>query len=177
MPASRSYIKVNQTGNWNGLLRAFRDMGFDINTAARNGQQEAAKKLIKIVKGHIINQDLPWPKLNEHTKNAKNSSDILIDTRLYFESINYWWENKTIKAGVKRGLHYPSGVEISNVAAMLEFGTSKMPDRPVWGPSLEEIGGKEGLRDIVAESIVRKLQRTFAGTPAQITKDWVMSYY
>lgn len=152
-------------------------MGFDVDVAVRSGQVQAAKRLVKIVKGHITKQDLPWVQLSAETKAMKGHSDILLDTKLYFESINYWWENKILKVGVKRGLHYDSGVEISNVAALLEFGTRKMPARPLWGPSIQEIGGKEGIQNIVADAIVRKLQRTFAGTPAVITRDWVKSYY
>lgn len=176
MPSFRSFLKINTIGNWGGVMKAFTEMGFDINQAAKNGQISAAKKILKLVKNHIQKQDLPWEQLQRSTIRRKNSSDIYLDTHIYFESINYWWENKIIKIGVKRGISYPSnGPEVAQVGIWMELGTKYMPARPVWGPSIEELG-KEGIKNIVADTIVRKLERTFKGTPAQITRGWVLSH-
>lgn len=104
------------------------------------------------VQDHIRNQDLGWAPLSASTVARKGFAEIYVETFTFVESV---------KAQVSRGGrfsihlkvaptggHGPSGLSMSVLASMLEFGTKKMPARPVWRPVMSEVRGMPEYRSL-----------------------------
>lgn len=155
------YIRISVIGNWQGEMRKMRMLAPDIYSSALWGQEKAARKLVKIVKGHLINQDLKdWTQLSEKTLKRKTDWRILIDSETYLNNIKAFRKGYVYYAGVKRGVTQPNGIETARVAAIHEFrslATKGAPRRPLWAPSIEEMGGAKGIRNIVIKAIAAKL--------------------
>ena len=156
-----AFIHIRTIGPWRRELRKMRNLAPDIHASAMWGQEKAARRLVKIVKGHLINQDLKeWPPLAPSTVRRKDDWRILIDSETYLNNIKHFRKGYTYYAGVKRGVTQPNGIETARVAAIHEFksmATAGGPRRPLWVPSIEEMGGKKGLRNIVKAVILAKL--------------------
>lgn len=80
-----------------------------------------------------------WEPLNpdylQWKKDNNLSENIWEATSLAKESIGVWRSNDKYVVGVKRNIKYPgSNVPVYKVIRMLEFGTSKMPARPLFLP-------------------------------------------
>jgi hypothetical protein len=147
-------------GNWERVTRAIEDLPKSIRVASVRGQKKAAEKLIKIVKGHINNQDLGWFQRSDSTHSG--DSRILVDTEAYLNAIKFWRVGELYYAGVKRTAFNSKGERISDYALINEFGSARIPARPLWGPSFEEMGGEKGIKRIVSREIhnqARKLRQ------------------
>lgn len=155
-------IQIKTIGLWQRELRKMRYLPRDIKVSSNWGQQKAAQKLVGIVKGHLEKQDLPWAPLAESTKRTKYDWRTLIESETYINNIKAFRKGGVYYAGVKRGVTEPNGIETSVVAAMHEFGSGGsgigLPARPLWAPSLKEMGGTRGIRKIVMQAIARKLR-------------------
>jgi hypothetical protein len=140
------FLKIKLVGKWGLAKNAIATLPESIQRSYRAGQEKYAKKLVKTVKDHIKNQDLNWQPLAESTKKRKGHDTILIDTKAYIESVQIYTQNKSVQVGVKRGLVNPkSGIEISRYASLNEYGSDKKPARPVWEPSIKELGGQKAI--------------------------------
>lgn len=134
----RNAVNVKILGNWKGAVVAYNRMRPEIRKAIVNGQTRYARRLVKVVKGHIIKQDLPWEPASEN----KRGNMLMIDTSDYYTSIKYWQKNYELYVGVpKHFIHGKTGKPLWKVASWQEHGTKKIPARPLWGPSIEEVGG------------------------------------
>lgn len=175
-PKRLSPFLVKKIGNWDGAMDFFKQMGMRVKTVTLQSQKEICKELRDRVIKHIVAQDLEWPSLSEITKKIKNQTNkdlILIDTELYMKSIKMWQVGNTWIVGVKKGIVYRrkgSFMSVDRVAILLEFGTTRMPARPLWQPTMNELGGAKGIRNYVAKKIYEKLKDQAKGTPVQITK-------
>ena len=154
MPA----LQFTPFGDWNRANIATKLLPTTIRRSALYGQEKAVRKLAKIVKAHIASQDLP--SLSGPKKKIREDSRHLIDTATYLESIGVWQQGYTYFVGVKSGLIEPSGIEIAKLAYILEVGTrdKRIPARPVWGPSIEEMGGMKGIADIALKVLMAKFK-------------------
>lgn len=152
-------ISFTPFGDWDRARIMVKAMPATIRRSMMYGQEKAVRKLAKIVKAHISSQDLsvfsqyPKKKISEHGSNR-----LLIDSATYWESINVWQSQYTFYVGVKAGLIEPNGNEIAKVASWLETGTRNIPARPVWGPSIEEMGGMQGINKIVYLVLLAKFK-------------------
>lgn len=160
-----AFIRIKTIGPWKRELRKMRMLAPDIHASAMWGQMKAAKRLVKIVRGHLRNQDLKdWPPLAESTIRKKGGDTrILIHSETYYNNIKAFRKGYIYYAGVKRGVTEPNGIETARVAAIHEFkslaASSGHPPRPLWAPSIKEMGGMTGIRDIVVSVIVAKLMK------------------
>ena len=157
-------VTVKPFGNWAGARNMTSTLDKSIKRSIRAAEEKIAKKLIKIVKGHIMNQDLPWEKLTARTvANKKGNSLIYLDKRIYINSISFWQEGYSVNIGIKKGIIHPHSkkkVEVWKIASWMEYGTSKMKERPIWGPSVREMGGRgKGMNSIVKETVERRLAK------------------
>lgn len=154
-------ILIKTIGPWKRELRKMRLLAPDIWASALWGQQKAAKRLVKIVKNHIIKQDLKdWAPNAPSTKRRKDDWRVLVDSETYLNNIKAFRKKFVYYAGVKRGVTEPNGNETARIAAIHEFksmATKGGPRRPLWQPSIQEMGGKKGIRNIVRAAIIAKL--------------------
>ena len=155
-PGSKNIV-IEKFGNWEAAARGLAVLGPELASAAMWGQQKAAEKYIKIVKGHIDNQDLGWVPLSENT----NSGDtrILVDTEAYRSAIKAWRTGYVYYAGVKSSATNHRGTSIVDYATMHEHGWGHVPKRALWEPSYHEMGGAAGMTAIITAAIYNKLQR------------------
>ena len=146
-------LVITKIGNWVAAETKLAAIGGLVMSSAVYGQRNAAEKLVAIVRGHIDHQDLGWPAVLQDSGDPR----ILVDSELYRNSIKAWKSGTVYYAGVPTSVKYPKGNRVSDVAIMHEFGTNRMVERPLWGPSIKELGGSKGVRKIVAGAIASKI--------------------
>lgn len=145
-------ITFTPVGDWTGVVIGLRALPGLVKSGGVWGQRKAAEKLVKIVKGHIDNQDLGWiPSM------GGGDPRTLVDTELYRNSIKAWKSGDSYYAGVPTNLYYPNGNQVSTVAAEHEFGLGKNIERPLWRPSVDELGGAEGVKKIIGKAIFNRI--------------------
>lgn len=123
-----------------------------------NPEQEAlvgkfARKIAVIYANEIINAidsqryASKWeplsPEYLQWKKDNGLSDKIWEATSLAKDSIGVWRSNDKYVVGIKRDVKYPgSNIPAYKVIRMLEFGTSKMPARPLFMPVKKLISGR-----------------------------------
>lgn len=160
-------LEVELEGDWPGVSLALNTLPLSIRSSAIWGQRKAMEKVVKIVKGHINAQDLNWAPRSE--KRVFGDPRTLVDTEAYYASIKAWKDGDSYIAGVPSNATNVKGDRIADYALMNELGGGNLPARPLWGPSIEEMGGVPGIRSIVTIAIFTKLARLkAAGLDIQI---------
>lgn len=175
IPGRISPFIAKKVGDWRGVIQFFDKMGIEVKKKTIQAQFDICKKLRQKVVGHILAQDLQWATLSRSTQKNKreNKTLIYIDTELYLNSIKVWKDGNGAYVGIKKGTVYKrktGAVNLERVAIWMEYGTHKQPARPVWGPSMQELGGKEGIRDFVVDAIFRRLKWLAKGKPLKVTR-------
>lgn len=153
-------IEIKLEGDWRKTRRFLSVLPFTLKSAARAGEKAAAEKLVAIVKSHIRKQDLAW----EPNADSKSGDMILVDTGLYLRSIKSWRSTNGYMAGVPKTVYNPDGIRVSDYAIYNEFGFGRGPARPLWDPSLREMGGNKGVRDIVLKTIALQVAKSIAAS-------------
>ena len=105
-------MEFKLVGNWHGAKRALATLPYKIRLAAKQGERRAARELVRIVKGHINNQDLGWAPRAENTDSR--DPRILVDTKAYYRAIKVWESNGVFFAGVNRSEFDTKGRRISD---------------------------------------------------------------
>ncbi len=153
-------IEFKKFGEWGLTEKKLRKLDSVIKASLNYGEKKAAEMLLKVVKGHLTNQDLPWQPLADSTIwKKKGDARILIFTETYLNNIKTWKNGGTRYIGVKKGVTHPkTGEEISDIANIHEWlSYNGGPFRALWGPSLKEVGNGIGVKNIIAEVLFKKL--------------------
>ncbi len=136
---------AKKVGDWNGALNAVRSIKKDMDLAQKKSLMRFGLKAEKIAVNHIRSQDLGWAPLSEDyldTKRKEGKSEkIYVLTSTYFQSITSWVQDDKAFAGVKRNVVHTDKegeTRVWKIAQMLEYGTEKMPARPLWQPTFKE---------------------------------------
>ena len=136
-------IDIEFMGNWDNVLNYLRKLPMPVMMAAQQGQALVAKEFAKEVQNSIL-----MGKVNGPQKKHKNHDErLLIDTKLYVDSIRAYREGKIWKVGIQPGYmtNHKSGgnIELRFLAQIHEFGnaTRHIPARPVWFPTYQRLGG------------------------------------
>lgn len=160
------------TGEWDKALKIFKNIGPAVKVASLYAQRKIAEDAKKRVLGHLINQDLGWKALSSKylQEKAKTAADtrMLMAYHRYYSSIEVWQNTsqQVVYVGVKRGKytysvwdHRRSRIDIAQIAAIHEFSKGrKIPRRPLWNPSIAEMGGEKGIKDKFVKHLVGKLR-------------------
>lgn len=140
-----------RVGNWPGIKALTRNLSYEMRMAQKEHLLRWALHAEGTAKTHLSTQDMangnPWPPLAARTYRRKKrlglSTDTLIETSTYFQSITSYVKGDTAYAGVRRGRTYQTGQSkgkmIENIAAIQEFGSiaRRIPARPLWKPTFE----------------------------------------
>ena len=100
---------------------------------------------LKTLLGHIDAQDLPWTPLSEKTIQLKGgSTEIYVETGYLRDNIGVRRVKSvangcTLFIGASAWKTTPSGVKFSDLMIWLEYGTDKMPPRPLIRPTWDEV--------------------------------------
>ena len=133
-------VKMKLEGNWQSINSMIGQLNPNIRAAYILAQREMAEKLLKIVKGHIYNQDLGWVPLSPSTIKNKDGNDrAYIDTGLFLKSIKIMTRGTRISVGIPNNLQSRDGVYLSDIASIMEYGAGNVPARPLWEPSRKEL--------------------------------------
>ena len=150
------------TGDWEGVQKRLRNLATGLESNVRQATAKNIAMVESTVVGHLQSQDLDWAPLSKgyadykaRTRDRKwrsrrRKSGVRVPRRLSEKSLIA--TGRFMKAitshqlspfmgeiGVKKTRKYAGGEKIANIGAMLEDGTSKMPARKLWKPSLDEI--------------------------------------
>ena len=151
----KNSVNVKMIGNWKGAVKTAALLNPVIKKSIVQGQRKYARRLVAIVKKHIISQDLGWKPASA----SKRGSLLMIDTRDYYTSIRYWQKNYELHVGVPTHLiHGRSGKPIWKIASWQEQGNKRVPKRPLWAPSIKEMGGNKEVANQVQQEITRNLR-------------------
>ena len=131
-------------GDWKTVLLLVNNLEDEFKAARKIALAKIGLFMEGKAKKHMRDQDLNWIGLKPATISAKirrgESTNILIATSTYFQSITHKVEVNKVTAGVDRKKKNEEGVPIHNIAAGHEFGFGDLPKRKLWEPV-----GKEGV--------------------------------
>ena len=148
-------IIITKFGPWLEVNAALGSLPILIRESAIWGMRKASERLRKIVIDHIDNQDLGWTKLDPKT--VTGDPRILVDTEAYRNAIQSYRVRWTYFTGVRHNEYNNRGIRIVDYALAHEYGLG-VPIRPLWEPSIKELGGKRGVQSIVTTVMFNKMQ-------------------
>jgi hypothetical protein len=139
-------------GDWDRFANGVRYLSSDllmddvVDDLERLGHQIAYS-----VKNHIMKQDLNWPKLSKITIYKKGGrEEILIDSMKYANSITSdvkrKWKHFAELTVWPEGNVDDRDISYQQLAFYHEYGTKRMPERPLWRPVMEEIDSMEAFK-------------------------------
>jgi hypothetical protein len=150
---------VRFTGPWDKVkLWLRRAATGSVGKQANEQLQAVGEETVKRVKKHIQSQDLGWPPLSRETIRKKGHPKIYVDSGAFVSNIKMQVKEGRFKTTIFVGPTQQStrtGLTFQQLAAYMEYGTSRMPARPVWRPSYDEVKADnkpwEALLDTVVE--------------------------
>lgn len=126
---------------WSPGLQLSRRAGEDYSTLLTAFSRKIADLYVKELVDAINSQRYKsrWepltPEYLEYKRASGLSTNIWEATSLLKESITYYKSGSSYVVGVNRNLKYPgTNVNVYKVIRFLEFGTSRMPARPLFMP-------------------------------------------
>ena len=156
-------FKLTLTGDWNKAGLFMKNLAVKLKPAFEAQIWEDGHFVLEKMQGHIDNQDLSWTPLAERTVELKGG-----DTTIYIETgalrngltvrrIKSTAKGSTIFIGASPWKRHEGGMSMSDLMIWLEYGTDKIPPRPLVQPTIEEVedilkSNWEGLmRELIKE--------------------------
>lgn len=160
---SRAFkISFEKVGGWKKADILMDNLNPALIASQMWGERKVAEMLLRIVKGHLKNQDLGWQALSRDTLFKKRGDGrVLVWTESYLNSIKTWQQKGVRFVGVNKDATHPeTGNPIWQIAQIHEYKSyNGGPYRALWGPSYEEIGGNAGVRAIITRVIYNKMRK------------------
>lgn len=182
MPTSISILKldglkleVKLKGHWVEATHLPVRVALAMKKGYDNGVDAFSKRFLTTIK-RAISTGMPpkgsgvkWEPLSPKTIQRYGMHQPYMITGLYKNSIKLFKSKTRTYIGLNRGkasggsIDARSKLSLSQVARVLEYGNeegagSGIPPRPVWGPTLISIGGKERLKKYIVDSIKSQLR-------------------
>lgn len=110
---------------------------------ASNLLRSLAAKVVKEVKTALLEQRYAWVPLTEDYLKAKIKAGLdtrtLLATLFYFHHISWWRDSNGVHMGVPNVQHPTAKIPLGMLARVHEYGTARIPARPLWRPALSKI--------------------------------------
>ena len=146
-----SDMSLTLTGDWNKAGVYLKNLAVRLKPAFEAQLWEDGQFVLDKMRSHIDDQDLNWTPLSERTVELKGG-----DTTIYVETgqlqnglvvrrIKSTTKGSTLFIGASPWKRHDSGMKMSDLIIWLEYGTDKIPPRPLVQPTIEEV--KDLLRD------------------------------
>lgn len=158
-------------GKWGEAIKTLQRLSPSIKQASIAAQSMVAKEIARRVKEHLRQQDLPWRPLSQKYKSQKSAKGwdkrILIGTGTYYHAIEVFTKGSQHLAfvGVRRGIYgktldgKKSRLQVAEIAAIHEFSYSAKRRRPLWNPTIREMGGTKGIKELYLQHLYKQLKR------------------
>ena len=141
-----SDFSLEMTGDWNRAVIHLRNLAVSVRPTFEQQFYEDGEYILQKLRDHIDRQDLGWKPLAERTIALKGGDDtIYIETGELREALSV----RRVKSSTKGSViivgaspwksHSASGQKLSNIMMWLEYGTDKIPPRPLIRPTYEEV--------------------------------------
>ena len=156
-----SDLSLQLTGDWNRAGLYMKNLAVKLKPAFEAQLWEDGQFVLETMKGHIDNQDLNWTPLSERTVELKGG-----DTTIYVETgqlkdglivrrVKSSVKGSTLFIGASPWKTHEGGMKMSELMIWLEYGTDKIPPRPLVQPTIEEVKDilKEHWKDLMRELI------------------------
>ena len=140
-----SSMKLEMTGDWNRAGLYMRNLAVKLKPAFEAQLWEDGQMVLEKMRGHIDSQDLSWTPLAERTIELKGGDDtIYVETGalkngLTVRRIKSSDRGSTIFIGASPWKRHEGGMKMSDLMIWLEYGTDKIPPRPLVRPTIEEV--------------------------------------
>ncbi len=154
-----SNMTLKMTGDWNRAGLHLQNLAVKLKPAFEAQLWEDGQFVLKTMRDHIDNQDLNWTPLSERTVELKGG-----DTTIYVETgqlrdgltvrrIKSSVKGSTLFIGASPWKRHEGGMKMSDLLIWLEYGTDKIPPRPLVQPTIEEVQDilKEHWKDLMQE--------------------------
>lgn len=138
-------LALKMTGDWNRAGIHLQNLAVKLRPAFQAQFDEDGEFVLKTMQGHIDKQDLSWTPLSEHTIELKGGdSTIYVETGqlrggLSVRRIKSSSTGSTIFVGASPWKRHNGGMKLSDLLIWLEYGTDKMPPRPLVQPTYKEV--------------------------------------
>lgn len=156
-------LSLELNGDWNRAGIFMKNLAVKLYPAYEAEFYSDGEMVLKKLKDHIYSQDLNWVPLSEHTIELKGGDDtIYIDTGelvngLSVRRIKSVARGVSIFVGASPWKKHKGGMGLDELMIWLEYGTDRMPARPLIRPTFEEVkdllqkSWEQKLKDIVNE--------------------------
>lgn len=136
---------MSKFGDWTKAGIILQNLTANIYPAYKAQLHEDGELLLKTIINHIDKQDLNWVPLAESTIQLKGGDEtIYVETgylkdNLEVRRVRAPKNGVTLFVGASAWKTTPSGLKFSDLMIWLEYGTDKIPPRPLIRPSWEEV--------------------------------------
>lgn len=138
-------LSFKMMGDWNRAGIHLQNLAVKLRPAFQAQFDEDGEFVLKTMQGHIDKQDLSWTPLAERTIELKGG-----DTTIYVETgalrnglsvrrIKSSVNGSTIFVGASPWKRHEGGMKLSDLLIWLEYGTDKIPPRPLVQPTMKEV--------------------------------------
>ena len=157
-----SDFSLKMTGDWNRAGVHLQSIAVKLRPMFEGQLYEDGELILEKMRGHIDAQDLNWTPLAKRTVELKGG-----DTTIYIETgkLREGLCVRRIKSSVKGSTIFVGAspwkkhgeVKMSDLMIWLEYGTDKIPPRPLVQPTLEEVKKilQDNWKDLLDE-LIRK---------------------
>lgn len=152
---------VSKFGDWTKAGIVLQGLSVNLLPAFKAQIEEDGELILKTLLDHIDAQDLPWTPLSQRTIELKGGdSTIFVETgflkdNLQVRRVKSVANGITLFVGASAWKRTPDGVKLSDLMIWLEYGTDKIPPRPLIRPTWEEVEPilKDNWRSILQDLI------------------------
>lgn len=140
-----SDCRLELRGDWNRAGIYLKNLAVRLKPAFEAQLYEDGQLVLEKIKEHIDRQDLNWTPLAERTIELKGGDDtIYVDTGELYDGltvrrIKSLTKGSTIFVGASPWKRHKGGMKMSDLMIWLEYGTDKIPPRPIIRPTHEEV--------------------------------------
>lgn len=143
-------MSLKMTGDWKKAGVVLQNLAVRLYPAFELQLQSDGEFVLEKLKGHIDSQDLGWSPLSDRTIELKGGDDtIMIDSGQFRDGLVVRRVKSSVKGSTffigaspwKRHTNARTGesVPFDSLMIWLEYGTDKMPPRPLIQPTYDEV--------------------------------------
>lgn len=154
-------LSIKKTGAWDKVPKILNGLRKNLVPAFVAQIQSDGELYLQTIIDHIDRQDLNWVPLSERTIELKGGDDtVYVETGFLIDNLKVLKVTSTKKKveffiGAPNTVRTSEGVKLSDLMIWLEYGTDKIPARPLLRPSWSEIEPiiKNNMRELLTTLI------------------------